>query len=115
MRISDWSSDVCSSDLSATSPRRSLRSRGMKVTINFDCTAEEARTFLGLPDVSPLNEKYVQATLNTMEGATNLEQMDKLLRSFSPLGEAGMRLFRSEEHTSELQSLMRISYAVFCL
>src|SRR3546814_17636534 len=65
----------------------------MKVTINFDCTAEEARTFLGLPDVSPLNEKYVQATLNTMEGATNLEQMDKLLRSFSPLGEAGMRLF----------------------
>src|SRR3546814_3762591 len=77
----------------------------MKVTINFDCTAEEARTFLGLPDVSPLNEKYVQATLNTMEGATNLEQMDKLLRSFS----------RSEEHTSELQSLMRISYAVFCL
>src|SRR3546814_10334210 len=89
MRISDWSSDVCSSDLSATSPRRSLRSRGMKVTINFDCTAEEARTFLGLPDVSPLNEKYVQATLNTME--------------------------RSEEHTSELQSLMRISYAVFCL
>src|SRR3546814_20530372 len=65
----------------------------MKVTINFDCTAEEARTFLGLPDVSPLNEKYVQATLNTMEGATNLEQMDKLLRSFSPFGEAGMRLF----------------------
>src|SRR3546814_18286720 len=64
----------------------------MKVTINFDCTAEEARTFLGLPDVSPLNEKYVQATLNTMEGATNLEQMDKLLRSFSPFGEACMLL-----------------------
>lgn len=66
----------------------------MKVTVNVDCTPEEARSFLGLPDVSPIHEKYVQIMLETMNGAASLEQMETLFKSFSPMGDAGMRLFQ---------------------
>lgn len=66
----------------------------MKVTVNVDCTPEEARNFLGLPDVSPIHEKYVQTMLETMNGSASLEQMENLFKSFSPMGDAGMRLFQ---------------------
>ncbi|PZU58258.1 MAG: hypothetical protein DI547_11005 [Sphingobium sp.] len=66
----------------------------MKVHVDVECTPEEARTFLGLPDVSPIHEKYVKSMLDTMDGVTNVEQMENLFRSFSPLGDAGVRLFK---------------------
>lgn len=66
----------------------------MKVTVDFDCTPEEARSFLGLPDVTPIHDKYVQAMLDTMDGSNSVEQMEKLFRSFSPMGDAGVRLFK---------------------
>ncbi len=66
----------------------------MKVTVDVECTPEEARTFLGLPDVSPIHDKYVQTMLETMDGTVNLDQMENLFRSFSPMGDAGMRLFK---------------------
>lgn len=66
----------------------------MKVNFDIDCTPEEARSFLGLPDVTPIHQKYVQTMLDSMDGTANLEQMETLFRSFSPMGDAGMRLFR---------------------
>ncbi|RVT43842.1 DUF6489 family protein [Sphingobium algorifonticola] len=66
----------------------------MKVTVDVECTPEEARTFLGLPDVSPIHDKYVQTMLETMDGTVSLDQMENLFRSFSPMGDAGMRLFK---------------------
>lgn len=66
----------------------------MKVTVDFDCTPEEARSFLGLPDVTPIHEKYVKAMMDTMDGSNSVEQMENLFRSFSPMGDAGMRLFK---------------------
>src|SRR3546814_2594752 len=78
MRISDWSSDVCSSDLLAAAP---------------------ATDFLVLPDHHRI------ATQCFVGGEIAAE---KSARRQPPTR-------RSEEHTSELQSLMRISYAVFCL
>lgn len=65
----------------------------MKVNVSVDCTPEEARAFLGLPDVAPLHEKYIARMLETMDG-TPLEQMESMFRSFSPMGDAGMRLFK---------------------
>jgi hypothetical protein len=70
------------------------RSRAMKVTFNIDCTPEEARNFLGLPDVTPIHEKYVQTMMDTMDGSNSVEQMENLFRSFSPMGDAGMRMFK---------------------
>jgi hypothetical protein len=66
----------------------------MKVTVDFDCTPEEARSFLGLPDVTPIHEKYVKTMVDTMDGSNSVEQMENLFRSFSPMGDAGMRLFK---------------------
>jgi hypothetical protein len=65
----------------------------MKVTVNVDCTPEEARTFLGLPDMTPVHDKYVQALTGAMDGA-GVEQMAGLMQSFAPMGDASMRLFR---------------------
>lgn len=66
----------------------------MKVTVNVECTPEEARNFLGLPDVSPIHEKYVKTMMETMDGSNSVEQMENLFKSFSPMGDAGMRLFQ---------------------
>lgn len=66
----------------------------MKVTVNVDCSPEEARAFLGLPDVTPIHDQYVKTMLETMDGSNSAEQMEKLFRSLSPMGDASVKLFR---------------------
>lgn len=65
----------------------------MNFTINVDCTPQEARSFLGLPDLSPIHDRYVQAALDAMNGATNLEQMQNMFNTLSPIGDASMKMF----------------------
>jgi hypothetical protein len=67
----------------------------MKFTVDVECTPEEARAFLGLPDMKPIHDMYLQAVTDTMSGQTNLEQMERMFRGLSPLGDAGMKLFSS--------------------
>src|SRR3546814_1074748 len=100
MRIGDWSSDVCSSDLERVGQHLQFLGRAKR---GIACDARE-----------------------NGRGACGKKCFDQSLESFHKLGtldiappdshkriaETGQR---SEEHTSELQSLMRISYAVFCL
>src|SRR3546814_9975198 len=100
MRISDWSSDVCSSDLVDAYPRdipmASLQPRrkpGEAIS-----SYRPALPMAGDCVVAPL----LAMTNGTMDGARIIADQVR--------GDE-----RSEEHTSELQSLMRISYAVFCL
>lgn len=66
----------------------------MKVTVDIDCTPAEARAFLGLPDVTPIHDKYIKTILDSFDGAVSVEQMEAMFKSFSPMGDAGMRLFR---------------------
>ncbi len=66
----------------------------MKVTVDVDCTPDEARTFLGLPDLTPLHDRYTKAMLEAMDGTANLEQLENMFRSLSPMGEASMQMFR---------------------
>src|SRR3546814_1261187 len=89
MRISDWSSDVCSSDLRPETPRPRCSIVG--IFAKGTATRDDIHPAAGHPRRRParLGGDAVQ-----------------------PPGPAAQR---SEEHTSELQSLMRISYAVFCL
>src|SRR3546814_2561294 len=105
MRISDWSSDVCSSDLILPSDVMPDRLRWLDW---------HARQLM-------LNELLRPAS-RTFQAAATLAQIeakgeiDALVAGAEFAEAAAARLFeRSEEHTSELQSLMRISYAVFCL
>src|SRR3546814_7897278 len=93
MRISDWSSDVCSSDLTCFPPI----SPPVKATLD---------TRGSVTNASPTSCPNPVTTLNTPSG----------IPAFSTrLANSSKEADRSEEHTSELQSLMRTSYAVFCL
>src|SRR3546814_9747426 len=121
MRISDWSSDVCSSDLSAapSGRNRCRNSARWRRAPNAEATsATEALRVTRLHmAASPLGrcrsgraEHFVEILLDRRHDAEailgeRLQHVQRRPRSHQ----------RSEEHTSELQSLMRISYSVFCL
>src|SRR3546814_9208567 len=98
MRISDWSSDVCSSDLSTPGP-----------TIEA-VEGDRVRIYVTnrLPEATSVHWHGILLP-SGMDGVAGLNQP-----AIAP-DETFVYEFRSEEHTSELQSLMRISYAVFCL
>jgi Family of unknown function (DUF6489) len=66
----------------------------MKVTVDIDCTPEEARKFLGLPDVAPANEIYVDNLSKLMQGAKSVDQMQQMAEQFAPLGKMGLKLFQ---------------------
>src|SRR3546814_10581351 len=99
MRISDWSSDVCSSDLRHTGDSRGQVQQRVSPVRN-------PHTFI---------EELACSTFSAWDGTAS---SGCALRSAGKSSGKRSRHFstaRSEEHTSELQSLMRISYAVFCL
>src|SRR3546814_7665139 len=104
MRISDWSSDVCSSDLLGHCGlcllhfRFSQRLIRLGKVITFTVLLSHASRHLG-GSVNELINRAVKFAASTISGKNELHQ----------------RSSRSEEQTSELQSLMRISYAVLCL
>src|SRR3546814_2780254 len=104
MRISDWSSDVCSSDLYQDAFERKLLAI-RKQTQNP--LAEIARK-QNLPELSQFYMPSFSSRTVVYKGLLLAGQVGSFYADLvNPL--------RSEEHTSELQSLMRISYAVFCL
>src|SRR3546814_8444164 len=103
MRISDWISELCSSDLftgrSSIVAYRNVEDFPLIVTVALDRNEALAgwRRFV-----------WVVALANFLVGAL-------ILLLYSVVARRRLERQRSEEHTSELQSLMRISYAVFCL
>src|SRR3546814_1950037 len=119
MRISDWSSDVCSSDLS-TAIMRIFNRFGRRDNIHHARIKVVVKNW-GLEKFRDAVEAEYQRILGSDEAGTLklLPEDIDYMRSFfpkpayRPVEQVGTD--RSEEHTSELQSLMRISYAVFCL
>src|SRR3546814_10481632 len=103
MRISDWSSDVCSSDLDVAEAqllRALVGDADHLCIIGLHRRADivvPARPHLGI---------FGGGVVEVAHLGLDIGARDRL---------AAQRPLRSEEHTSELQSLMRISYAVFCL
>lgn len=65
----------------------------MKVTVDVDCSPEEARRFLGLPDLGPVHAAYVERMQKAVAESGSPEMMKDLLRSWAPMGEAGMNLW----------------------
>src|SRR3546814_5534269 len=134
MRISDWSSDVCSSDLTGNGGHaarpdnvgrqaislcsncdddiRRGRGSGFPGVLGFDVMEQ----LIGRPQHS--DALVAQQPIVPIYGGTRGSELQQRQpkRAFHGWNEQRCRLVRrSEEHTSELQSLMRISYAVFCL
>ena len=67
----------------------------MKVTIEVDCTPEEARRMMGLPDLSPLHEHFVTRMRETMDGnGPTPEMVSAMLQSWASVGDAGMDFWR---------------------
>jgi hypothetical protein len=57
----------------------------MKITINVDCTPEEARTFMGLPDVAPLQEAMLEQMKAQMQKAAAAMDPEAMLKTLFPL------------------------------
>src|SRR3546814_5658654 len=107
MRISDWSSDVCSSDLIVALKMRFLHlmepaERRVQAELLHEICERELARLIDLRAYHGEEPGHLCAWLDSAIAQTRAR-----LDWFAGL--------RSEEHTSELQSLMRISYAVFCL
>jgi Family of unknown function (DUF6489) len=66
----------------------------MKMNIEIDCSPEEARKLLGLPDVTEANEAYVANISKLMKGAPNLDQLQELGKTIAPMGQMGLQLFQ---------------------
>src|SRR3546814_8146735 len=94
MRISDWSSDVCSSDLQG-------------------CSSDAARIMGGIAPYEAQIPHLARSSRGSNWRCFTI--FFHVCASSSRYRSPQSTLYRSEEHTSELQSLMRISYAVFCL
>jgi hypothetical protein len=66
----------------------------MKVQVEIECTPEEARAFLGLPDVSKANSVYVEAISKAMKGAASVDQVQEFAKNIAPMGQVGLKLFQ---------------------
>lgn len=66
----------------------------MKVHVEIECTPEEARSFLGLPDVSKANSVYIETIAKAMKGAGSVEQVQEFAKNLAPMGQVGMKLFQ---------------------
>src|SRR3546814_9258738 len=112
MRISDWSSDVCSSDLDAL--------LAAAASIFFE-QGYEATRIDDIIERAGGSKRNIYEEFGSKEGLFAAIVTERAERALSALAMDEIRArsleetLRSEEHTSELQSLMRISYAVFCL
>src|SRR3546814_5927996 len=105
MRISDWSSDVCSSDLHV-GLIEGQQVRGRTLERYLTALLQRAEEFEPGQAVI-LNGKFTSGDGKELSESSEI--------TIAAVPNAGVEGIRSEEHTSELQSLMRISYAVFCL
>src|SRR3546814_7994233 len=107
MRISDWSSDVCSSDLIG---RHRFNVSGKRK--GEQKSEDEIVDVAVEPIIDEAEFAEVQAVMRSRSPQL---KAPRFVTAGTLLGGVCFCADRSEEHTSELQSLMRISYAVFCL
>src|SRR3546814_2907418 len=126
MRISDWSSDVCSSDLLHLALVMAIDAKLLVLdepTLGLDIVYRK-QFYQNLLEQYFDDEKTILITTHQVEEIEHIltdllfirDGKISLSTSMDDMAERFVEVMvRSEEHTSELQSLMRISYAVFCL
>lgn len=66
----------------------------MKINVEVDCTPEEVRRVMGLPDFTPVHEKYIATLLDSIDGVVAPEMLENVMRNWAPMGEAGMSFWR---------------------
>ena len=66
----------------------------MKVSVDIDCTPEEARRFLGLPDLTPVHEAYVERMKAALGEGAAADGLAEMMKAWGPMNEAGMAMWR---------------------
>lgn len=67
----------------------------MKVNLELDCTPEEMRRMMGLPDLTPVHDRYLAMVTDAMSGnPIKPEALDAMMRGWAPMGEAGFTMWR---------------------
>ena len=66
----------------------------MNITMNIDCTPEEARRFMGLPDMAPIHDLYLDKLRDAMTNGLTPDLLENMMKTWSPMGEAGMSAWR---------------------
>ncbi len=67
----------------------------MNFTVNVDCTPEEARRFIGLPDLSRVHDAYVEKMQRAVTDGLTPEMMTDFMKSWGPMSEAGMTMWKT--------------------
>jgi len=67
----------------------------MKMNIEINCTPEEARQFMGLPDVEKANAVYIDTIAAAMKGVSNTDQLEQYAKQLAPMGQMGLKMFQN--------------------
>jgi hypothetical protein len=66
----------------------------MKINVDIDCTPQEARNFLGLPDLTPIHDAYLDQMKKAISEGISPDMIETMMRNWAPFGEAGMGMWR---------------------
>ena len=67
----------------------------MKITVDVDCTPEEARRFMGLPDLTPIHDAYIEKLMDVVKtGGMSRDTLESMMKNWMPMGETGMKLWQ---------------------
>jgi hypothetical protein len=75
----------------------------MKITVDVECTPEEARSFLGLPDVTPVQEAFVEALKERMNESISAMDGDAMMKAWMPDGMAGWEQWQKMWSSGEVK------------
>ena len=71
----------------------------MKFTVDVDCTPEEARRFLGLPDLTPVHQAYIDKMQSFVSEGVTPDMVGEMMKSWGPMSDAGMNMWRQMVET----------------
>ena len=67
----------------------------MKISFDVECTPEEARRFMGLPDLTPVHEAYISRMTKAVGEGMTADTVTDMMRSWGPMSEAGTQMFKT--------------------
>lgn len=66
----------------------------MKITVDVDCTPEEARRFMGLPDLTVVHDAYLRQILDAMQNGISRDTLDGMLKSWGPMSDVSLAIWK---------------------
>ena len=66
----------------------------MKISVDVECTPEEARRLMGFPDLTPVHDAYIAQLLEMVKNGVSHDLLDAAVKSWGPMGESGMRFWQ---------------------